>query len=101
MKTFLFIFSMPASITGAPSPEQVSARQQWFAGLQDNKQLAWPGGTLSPQNATEHDGFSITGLVAVYAASLPEANELAKTNPVFKAGGKIEVRELLSPPLKA
>jgi len=92
---------MPASVTGAPSPQQVSARQEWFAGLNANKHLAWPGGTLSPQNATEHDGFLITGLVAVYAASLQDANELAQTNPVFKAGGKIEVRELLAPPVKA
>jgi len=101
MKTFLFIFSMPASVTGAPSPEQISARQQWFAGLNDNKQLAWPGGTLSPQNATEHDGFLITGLVAVYADSLQGANELAKTNPAFNAGANIEVRQLLSPPVKS
>lgn len=101
MKTFLFIFSMPASAAGTPLPEQVSARQQWFAGLHTNKQLAWPGGTLSLQNATEHDGFIITGLVAVYAASLQDAHALAQTNPVFKAGGKIEVRELLSPPVKA
>jgi hypothetical protein len=101
MKTFLFIFSMPASAMVPPSPEQISARQQWFARLNDNGQLAWPGGTLSPQDAVGHEGFLITGLVAVYAASSADAHALAKTNPIFNAGGKIEVRELLSPPVKA
>lgn len=113
MKTFILIFRMPAGKLNPPTPEQLAARQQWFLELQSKDVLAGSGGTMPPEGLLidsnrqlqsslyKADNQWISGFLAIHAGSLKEASELAKTNPVFQAGGTVEVRELLSPPVKS
>lgn len=108
MKEFVLIFRLADMADAKPSPEQIQERMSWMAGLAAQNKLADKGNTLSPVSAktikpgnvvsdgpyTEIKEF-IAGYVIVQAESLDEAVELARTNPIFKIGGNIEVREVM------
>lgn len=102
------IFRLADMADAKPSPEQIQERMSWMAGLAAQNKLADKGNTLSPVSAktikpgnvisdgpyTEIKEF-IAGYVIVQAESLDEAVELARTNPIFKIGGNVEVREVM------
>ncbi|MNY65920.1 YCII-related domain protein [compost metagenome] len=56
--------------------------------------------TLHPNNVITDGPYTeikefISGYVIVKTDTMEEALELAKSNPIFKIGGSIEIRELL------
>ena len=108
MKEFLLIFRLNNKSDVKPSPEQIQERMNWLAGIAAQNKLADKGNTLSPVNAktlradnvitdgpyTEIKEF-ISGYVIVKTDTIDEAIELAKSNPIFKIGGNIEIREVV------
>ena len=108
MKHFALIFRLNKIEDFKPSPEQMQERMNWLAGIAAQNKLADKGNTLIPTNAkvvksnnlvtdrpfTEIKEY-ISGYMVVSTATLEEAVEIAKANPIFKIGGCIEVREVL------
>jgi hypothetical protein len=108
MKEFVLIFRINNITDAKPSPEQMQERMNWLAGIAAQNKLADKGNTLSPVSAktikpgnvvtdgpyTEIKEF-VSGYVVVRTATIEEAVELAKANPIFKMGGNIEVREVI------
>jgi hypothetical protein len=107
MKEFLLIFRL-SDPDFKPSPEQMQERMNWMGSIAAQNKLADKGNTLSPVSAktvkpgnvvtdgpyTEIKEF-ISGYVIVKTATIDEAVELAKGNPIFKIGGSVEVREVI------
>jgi hypothetical protein len=110
MKEFVLIFRLNNLSDAKPSPEQIQERMNWLAGIAAQNKLASKGNTLSVTGAktvksanvvtdgpyTEIKEF-VSGFMIVKTDTIEEAVELAKTNPIFKTGGSIEVREVLIP----
>lgn len=110
MKEFALIFRLNDQSSFKPSPEQMQERMNWLAGIVSQNKLADKGNTLLPTPAsakkinaakvvsdgpyTEIKEF-ISGYIVVKTESIDEAVEMAKSNPIFKIGGNIEVREVL------
>lgn len=110
MKEFALIFRLKDISDFQPSPEQMQERMNWLAGIAAQNKLVDKGNTLLPSTGsaktvkpdnvvtdgpyTEIKEF-ISGYIVVKADSIDEAVALAKSNPVFKIGGSIEVREVL------
>lgn len=110
MKEFALIFRLKDISDFQPSPEQMQERMNWLAGIAAQNKLVDKGNTLLPSTGsaktvkpdnvvtdgpyTEIKEF-ISGYIVVKADSIHEAVAMAKSNPVFKIGGSIEVREVL------
>jgi hypothetical protein len=108
MKEFALIFRFGNIADAKPSPQQIQERMNWLAGIVAANQLANKGSTLSVTNAktvkapdvvtdgpfTEIKEF-ISGFVIVKTPTLGDAVQLARTNPILKAGGTVEVREVM------
>ncbi|MGJ1267922.1 YciI family protein [Sphingobacterium spiritivorum] len=110
MKEFALIFRLKDISDFQPSPEQMQERMNWLAGIAAQNKLVDKGNTLLPSTGsaktvkpdnivtdgpyTEIKEF-ISGYIVVKTDSIDEAVALAKSNPVFKIGGSIEVREVL------
>lgn len=110
MKEFALIFRLKDISDFKPSPEQIQERMNWLGGIAAQNKLADKGNTLIPLPGsaktirndnvitdgpyTEIKEF-ISGYIVVKAESIDEAVEMAKSNPIFKIGGNIEVREVL------
>jgi hypothetical protein len=106
MKEFVLIFRSNRNPHANPTPAQIQERMEWMNG---NK-LSSSGNRLSASHAhtvragdvvTEgpyKDGQEfINGYLIVKADHIGAAIELAKTNPILKDGGNIEVRAVLMP----
>lgn len=110
MKEFMLIFRNSDPAPDNPSPEQIQERMNWLAGIAAQNKLADKGNRLSMVQAktvqagnivtdgpfTEIKEF-IRGYVVVKTATMDEAIELAKGNPILKMGGSVEVRAILTP----
>jgi len=110
MKEFALIFRLNNTTDFKPSPEQMQERMNWLAGIASQNKLADKGNTLLPTLAgaktvrpnnvisdgpyTEIKEF-ISGYIVIRTNTIEEAVEIAKSNPIFKIGGNIEVREVL------
>lgn len=110
MKEFALIFRLKDIADFKPSPEQMQERMNWLGSIAAQNKLVDKGNTLLPtaKNAktvkpnnvvtdgpyTEIKEF-IVGYVIIKASNIDEAVEMAKSNPIFKIGGNIEVREVL------
>lgn len=108
MKEFVLIFRHSNMNNIKPTPEQIQERINWLGSIAAQNKLADKGKALSVTNAktikpsdvvtngpfTEIKEF-ITGYVIVKTETIEDAVELAKTNPIFKIDGSLEVREVL------
>lgn len=108
MSEFILIFRLNKDLNVKPTPEQVKERMDWLGGIADQKKLADKGNTLSASNAktvksnnvvtngpyTENNEF-VSGYMIVKTDTINDAVELAKSNPIFKVGGNVEVREIV------
>ncbi|MGE8533020.1 YciI family protein [Chryseobacterium sp.] len=110
MKEFALIFRLKDISDFKPSPEQIRERLNWLGSIAAQNKLVDKGNTLLPAPGaaktvkadnivtdgpyTEIKEF-ISGYIIVRADSIDEAVEMAKSNPIFKIGGNIEVREVL------
>lgn len=82
------------------SPEQISAGwDSYFATLRENGNFQ--GGSaigngvcLSRSGESSDITVYLSGYIRITADSLEHAMELVKGNPVFEAGGTVEIREL-------
>lgn len=110
MKEFVLIFRSSRNPHTNPSPEQVQVRMNWLGGIAAQNKLADKGNRLSavqakvvqPGNRVADGPYIVAtefvnGYMIVKAGSMEEAVEMAKTNPILKAGGNVEVRAVLTP----
>ena len=108
MKEFTLLFRLSSQSDKKPSLAQLQERMAWLAGLAAQNKLVNKGNTLSVTEAkTVHADHVVTdgpyteikefvsGYLIVRAETIEEAVELAKTNPIFKVGGSIEIREVV------
>jgi len=110
MKEFALIFRLKDIADFKPSPEQMQERMNWLSSIAAQNKLVDKGNTLLPTpdsaktvkaNNVVTDGpyteikEFIVGYVIIKAENIDEAVEMAKSNPIFKIGGNIEVREVL------
>ncbi|MBN9381223.1 MAG: transcription initiation protein [Chitinophagaceae bacterium] len=108
MQEFVLIFRTSKDPHANPSPEQIQARMNWMNTVTDQNKLADKGNRLATGNAkTVRPGNIVTdgpckdteefisGYMVVRTATIDEAIELAKTNPILRGGGNIEVRTVL------
>lgn len=110
MKEFVLIFRSNRNPHANPSPEQIQARMNWLGGVASQNKLADKGNRLSASQAkivkagnlvadgpyTSATEF-VNGYMIVKADSIDDAVEIAKTNPILKGGGNVEVRAVLMP----
>ena len=110
MKEFALIFRLKDIAHFKPSPEQMQERMNWLASIASQNKLVDKGNTLlptpdsaktvKPNNIVTDGPYTeikefIVGYVIIKASNIDEAVEMAKSNPIFKIGGNIEVREVL------
>ncbi len=109
MKDFVLIFRNSDNPHENPSPEELQERMNWMGGIAAQNKLADKGNRLSasqaktvrPNNVVTDGPYTeikefISGYMIVKAATIEDAVEMAKGNPIFKAGGNIEVRAVLT-----
>jgi hypothetical protein len=114
MKEFVFIFRNSDNPTFKPSPEQMQEVMtnwmNWMGGIAAQNKLVDNGNRLSmsiaktikPNNVVTDGPYTeikefINGYTIVKAANVDEAVELAKGCPIFKVGGSVEVRAVVTP----
>ena len=110
MKEFVLIFRHSNNHDDKPTPEQIQERMNWLGSIAAQNKLADRGKSLSVSNAktvkpnnvitdgpyAEIKEF-ISGFMIIKTETIEDAIELAKANPIFKIGGSVEVREVLTP----
>jgi len=108
MKEFVLLFRLNKKTDAKPSPEQMQERMNWLGSIAAQNKLADKGKALSIINAktvkpnnvitdgpyTEIKEF-ISGFMIVKTDTIEEAVELAKSNPIYKIGGNVEIREVI------
>jgi len=110
MKEFVLIFRVNSNTDMKPSPEQMQERMDWLGSIAAQNKLVSKGTGLSfgeaktvkPGNVVTDGPYTeikefVSGFVIIKTATIEEAVEIAKKNPIFKGGGSIEVRAVLTP----
>jgi len=110
MKEFVLIFRSSRNPHANPSPEQVQIRMNWLGGIASQNKLADKGNRLSaiqakvvqPGNLVADGPYIVAtefvnGYMIVRADSMADAVEIARTNPILKGGGSVEVRAVMMP----
>lgn len=108
MKKFAFIFRLNSA---SPAAEQLAERLAWLSDLIENQTVIDKGNTLlfSPIRRIDAEGgieedvhddhaFLISGYLVIQAQNIDQAVTVALSNPIYKAGGTIEVREVVQRP---
>ncbi len=109
MKEFALIFRLKDIADFKPSPEQMQERMNWLGSIAAQNKLVDKGNTLlpipgsaktvKPDNVVTDGPYTeikefISGYIVVKTETIEDAVEIAKSNPIFKIGGNIEVREV-------
>lgn len=91
-------------------PKEISLRAQWLEDIKEKNIVVHLGGTMPPipgmavtlfadENVTEgaftEKSHFLTGYLVITASDLGAAQQIASTNPILKAGGSVEIREIL------
>ncbi len=110
MKEFVLIFRLNDITAAKPTPEQIHERMNWLENVASQGKLSDKGKTLSVKDAktvkpggvvTEGPSIEVkefvSGFMIVKSETIEEAVEIAKLNPIYKSGGTVEVREVMSP----
>ncbi|MDJ1481953.1 YciI family protein [Cytophagaceae bacterium YF14B1] len=110
MNEFVLIFRSNGDPHANPSSEQIQERMKWMNTVTAQNKLADSGKRLFGSHATlVESGKKVTavddltthsyvnGYIVVKTATIEEAIELAKTNPILEMGGSIEVRAVIPP----
>jgi hypothetical protein len=112
MKSFvLFLRANKKMDPGAFSdPKEVADRAKWLEDMVAKNVVLSLGGTVPPIPNMAATIFSdgsvksgpfmevehfLTGFLIVKAEDLKEAERIAHTNPILKAGGSVEIREVM------
>ena len=114
MKEFAFIFRNVIDPAIQPSADQIkevaTSWMNWMGSIAAQNKLANPGNRLSTSQAktlksnnvitdgpyAEVKEF-ISGYFIVKTDNIEEAIELAKGCPIFKVGGNVEIRAIVTP----
>lgn len=110
MAKYMFVYRGGGEGMEDASPEQMQqVMQMWMDWIQGGMEAGWmvdggdalkPGGAVVAADLTVTDGpFAeskelVGGYSLIQAPDLAKAIEYAKTSPVQKSGGSVEVREL-------
>lgn len=111
MAKFMFLYRGGEGNPEEMSPEDMQqVMQKWMTWIQGGMEAGWMvdgGDALQATGKVVHTDATITdgpfaeskelvgGFSMVQADSLDEAAKLTKGCPIFEAGGKVEVRELV------
>lgn len=112
MKNFILFLRANTSMNpGAFSdPKEIEERKNWLENAQNKGYVNQLGGTMPPipemsstlsadgTKATGpfiKEGHFLTGYLIINAKNMKEAQEIAAANPILKAGGSIEIREIV------
>lgn len=112
MKNFVLLLRANKNMdSGAfTDPKEVFDRAKWLEDVQANGVVKYLGGTMPPiptmastifTDGTIKEGpfmevtHFLTGFLIVQAEDLEEAKKIAETNPILKAGGSVEIREIM------
>jgi len=112
MKNFvLFLRANKSMDPGAfVDPKEVEERAKWLKDVQDKGIVNYLGGTMPPiptmstslfADGTVKEGpfmeseHFLTGFLIIEATDLANAQIIANSNPVLKAGGSVEIREIM------
>lgn len=112
MKNFaLFLRANTAMSPEAFSdPEELKLRTQWLEDLENKGIVVHMGGTMPPiptmaktifADGTSKDGafmevnHFLTGYIIIQAEDLASASLVATSNPILRAGGSVEIREII------
>ncbi|MCP1996842.1 transcription initiation protein [Flavobacterium sp. HSC-61S13] len=111
MKKFAFIFRLNGASPAVPTAEQLAERLTWLSDLIDNQTVVDRGNTLTSTPARRIDAeggieedvcddysFFISGYLVIQAQNIDQAVTIALSNPIYKVGGTIEVREVVQRP---
>ncbi len=112
MKNFVLLLRAntnmdPAAFT---DPKEVADRAKWLEAIQNKGIVKFLGGTMPPIPQMAKTIFAdgsviegpfkevehfLTGFLIIEAETLENAQEIAETNPILKAGGSVEIREIM------
>lgn len=112
MKNFVLLLRANTAMSSDAftDPKEVEMRAAWLKSVQEQGVVVNLGGTMPPippMAATLFADGSIkegpfmeaahflTGYLIIKAADLEAAKEIATTNPILKAGGSVEIREIM------
>lgn len=112
MKNFVLFLrannSMKAEAFSAP--KEIADRNNWLENAHKEGYIRQLGGTMPPipeisrtiyADETSNtgpfvqEGHFLTGYLIINAQDINEAQKIASTNPILKAGGNIEIREIV------
>jgi hypothetical protein len=112
MKNFILLLRANTNMDpGAfTDPKEVADRAQWLEDVKTKGVVKNLGGTMPPipvmastifADGTVKEGpfmevtHFLTGFLIVEAEELEEAKKIAQSNPILKAGGSVEIREVM------
>ncbi len=112
MKNFVLLLRANTKMDpGAFSdPKEVADRAKWLEEVKELGIVKYLGGTMPPippmSNTIFADGSSkegpfmevshfLTGFLIIESEEIELAKKIAETNPILKAGGSVEIREIL------
>lgn len=109
MKDFVLIFRNSNNQHASPSTEQMQERINWMGNVIAQNKLADKGNRLSaslaktvkPGNVVTDGPYAetqefVNGYMIAKTNTIDEAVELARTTPILKSGGTVEVRAVLT-----
>ncbi|WP_293914715.1 MULTISPECIES: YciI family protein [unclassified Sphingobacterium] len=112
MKNFVLLLRANTNMSAEAffDSQEIKLRAEWLEEIQKKNIVVNLGGTMppSPSMATtifadgsiREGAFSeishfLTGYLVIKAENLESAKEVASSNPILKAGGSIEIREIM------
>lgn len=112
MKNFVLLLRANTSMDpeAFTDPKEVADRAQWLEDVTAQGVIKNLGGTMPPIPAMASSIFAdgtlkegpfmevthfLTGFLIVEAEDLENAKKIARSNPILKAGGSVEIREIM------
>lgn len=112
MKNFILLLRANTNMNSGAftDPIEVAHRTQWLENVKSQGIVKNLGGTMPPipvmastifANGKVSEGpfmevaHFLTGFLIVEAQDLEEAKKIAGSNPILKAGGSVEIREIM------
>lgn len=112
MKDFVLLLRANTNMNpGAfTDPKEVADRAQWLDDVKAKGVVKYLGGTMPPMPTMANTIFAdntvkegpfmevmhfLTGFLIITAEDLEAAKQIAASNPILKAGGSVEVREIM------
>lgn len=112
MKNFVLLLRANTNMSAEAffDSKEIKLRAEWLEEIKNNNIIVNLGGTMPPSpfmaatifsdGSVTEGAFSeidhfITGYLVIKAENLEYAKEVARSNPILKVGGSIEIREIM------